>query len=108
MEEKIEKRPKNTVIRINDKYQLVFDSQCMWLEEFVEQKKGKNAGKIVPKIVSGYLRTLPELIVSLETRKFREMREIADLKELAKAQEEMHAEIRELCRDLQRIGMIER
>lgn len=97
----------NTIIKINEKYQLVFDPYCMWIEEKKIHKNDKKIGKTVIQSgteyttrVSGYHRYLSDLVESLEVREFMKLEGFDSLKELAEAHKAIHEEIRQLCGDM--------
>ena len=90
----------NNRIVINEKYTLVYDKYCMWIEQTVERKKdGKQ--ETYSKRVSGYHRLLTDLVQSLEERLLRNIGGVETLQAIAEAQAEMREEIRELCKGLQ-------
>lgn len=96
----------NTYIKINDRYRLVYDSMCMWIEEHIPKTKKGKARKNPWERVSGYHRNVAELVQSLEWRKFLQIEDVKDLQELAQAYERMHAEIRELCEGLKTVEQL--
>ena len=106
---------KNTYVKINDKFTLVYDKYCMWIMEEKTHEKTRKVGKQqvikgdrYSERVSGYHRTFAELINSLELRLNLRIDGIETLEQLAEKQEQMHEEIRELCRGLKDISELVR
>lgn len=95
-----EVKGKNTYMKINDKFRLVFDGSCMWIEE---KKTSKKTGNERIERVSGYHYTFTDLIKSLERRNIVKFDGIETLEQLAEKQEQMYEEIRELCRGLKEL-----
>ena len=93
----------NTYRPINDRYRLVYDSMCMWIEEYIPTTKKGTARKDPWERVSGYHRTIAELIQSLEWRKTLQLDAVGALQKMAEAQKRMHAEIQELCEGLKTV-----
>lgn len=96
----------NTYIRINDKYRLVYDSLCMWIEEYIPKTKKGTARKDPWERVSGYHRTISELMQSLEWREFLMIEDVQSLQELAQAQERLYDEIRSMCESLKTVEQL--
>lgn len=96
-------RQGNTYVKINDEYQLVFDGMCFWIEQHATVKKGNNAGKKKTVRVSGYHTSISNLMESLENRLFLKIENVTELQQLADAQKAMHAEIRQMCRELKNV-----
>lgn len=96
----------NQYIRINDRYRLVYDNYSMWIEEYIPTTKKGTKRKDPWVQVSGYHRTVSELVQSLEWRKFLRIEDAKEIQELAAAQERMHEEIRELCEGLKNIKQL--
>ena len=90
----------NKRVKINADFELVYDSLCMWIEKKTERKDKKNESPIF-KRVSGYHRTISELMQSFEGQRFRDIDGVETLQELAATQLKMHDEIRAMCRDLE-------
>ena len=95
---------KNTYVRINDKYRLVYDSLCMWIEEYIPKTKDGKEKKIQWYRVTGYHRSITGLVESFELQKALQIEEVGTLQEMAEAQKRLHAEVRELCEGLKNIG----
>lgn len=91
----MEKESINGRTKINEKYYLVYDSQCMWIAKIENFKSGKKYVR-----VSGYHRYLSDLVESLEVREFMKLEGFDSLKELAEAHKAIHEEIRQLCGDM--------
>ena len=94
----------NTYIPINDRYRLVYDSLCMWIEEYKPKTKKGTARKDPWERVSGYHRSITGLVESFELQKALQIEEVGTLQEMAEAQKRLHAEVRELCEGLKNIG----
>lgn len=97
---------KNTYVKINDRYRLVYDSLCMWIEECTLETKKGTAKKQPWKRVSGYYSTISTLMQSFERYKFLQIEEVQTLEELAKAQEQLYAEIRGMCKELKTVSQL--
>lgn len=95
-------------IRINDRYSIARDSQSMWLVEYKTIKDGKNKGQKRKERVSGYHRTIGDLLVSLDIRLELSQTEATTLQEMAEEQKRIHEEIRELCKDLKCVDELNR
>lgn len=59
-------------LQIGERIYLNSDSQCYWITQEVEIKKGKNAGKFTEKRITGYFRNLTDLLSDIPERKIRE------------------------------------
>lgn len=59
-------------IRIGEGIYLNSDSQCYWITQEKEVKRGNNAGKFTEKRITGYFRNLTELLSDIPERKIRE------------------------------------
>lgn len=97
---------KNTYVKINEQYRLVYDSLSMWIEEHTAETKKGTTKKQPWKRVSGYCSTVSGLVQSFERYKFLQIEEVQTLKELAKAQEQLYAEIREMCKELKTVSQL--
>ena len=106
MAKKNEKQSKNTIVRINDRYRLVYDKYCMWIEEYIPTTKKGEPRKEPWVQVSGYHRTVTELVQSLEWRAFLRIEDAEEIHELMQAQAQMHDEIRELCEGLKTVKQL--
>ena len=80
-------------IKLDDKHFLNSDPQCYWISCKGEVEKGKNAGKVYERRVSGYVATFEQVmesyienrIRSLECEKLSELKkEIQNLKKTVK------------------------
>lgn len=99
------KKSKNVYIQINDEYRLALDGYCMWIDR---KRIAEESGAERAERVSGYHYTFTDLIKSLERRNVVKFDGIESLEQLAEKQEQMHEEIRELCRGLKDISELVR
>ena len=76
-----------------DKYIIVSDPQCMWIEE---KYTGKKNGKEYTRRVSGYVRTFKELLENFAEHKIREST-ARDVKELLADFAECEEELRKIA-----------
>lgn len=82
-------------IQIGERIYLNSDSQCYWITQEVEIKKGKNAGKFTEKRITGYFRNLTDLLSDIPERKIRECdaETMKDLKDIVSHAESLVREI---------------
>lgn len=71
-------------IQIGERIYLNSDSQCYWITQEKEVKRGNNAGKLTEKRITGYFRNLTDLLSDIPERKIREcdaetMKELKDI-----------------------------
>lgn len=59
-------------IQIGERIYLNSDSQCYWITQEKEVKRGNNAGKLTEKRITGYFRNLTDLLSDIPERKIRE------------------------------------
>lgn len=59
-------------IQIGERIYLNSDSQCYWITQEKEVKRGNNAGKLTEKRITGYFRNLTDLLSGIPERKIRE------------------------------------
>ena len=76
-----------------DKYIVVSDPQCMWIEE---KHTGKKNGKEYTRRVSGYVRTFKELLENFAEHKIREST-ARDAKELLADFADCEKELRKIA-----------
>lgn len=89
-------------IKIADGYYLNSDAQCYWISREVEVKKGKNAGNVTEKRVSGYYRHLTELLANFAEAKVRgaDATTMCELKQAVKDTEKVVGEMTESLKHL--------
>lgn len=59
-------------IQIGERIYLNSDSQCYWITQEKEVKRGNNVGKLTEKRITGYFRNLTDLLSDIPERKIRE------------------------------------
>lgn len=94
-----------TVILSND-LRLCYDKYCMWIERYVPLTPKGTPQKNPWKRVSGYHRTVTELVQSFEWRELLKIEGAYTIEQLAEAQRNMHEEIRELCKELKTVEQL--
>lgn len=62
----------NMKIQIGERIYPNSDSQCYWITQEKEVKRGNNAGKLTEKRITGYFRNLTDLLSDIPERKIRE------------------------------------
>ena len=82
-------------IRIGEGIYLNSDSQCYWITQEKEVKRGNNAGKLTEKRITGYFRNLTDLLSDIPERKIRECdaETIEKLKDVVSSTESLVREI---------------
>ena len=71
-------------IQIGERIYLNSDSQCYWITQEKEVKRGSNAGRLTEKRITGYFRNITDLLSDIPERKIREcdaetMKELKDI-----------------------------
>lgn len=71
-------------IQIGERIYLNSDSQCYWITQEKEVKRGSNAGRLTEKRITGYFRNITDLLSDIPDRKIREcdaetMKELKDI-----------------------------
>lgn len=89
-------------IRMGEKYWLNSDQYCYWITEEYTAEKGKGAGSIAERRVSGYTPTF-EAAVDSFIEKTIGGAEISDLRTLAKMVNELNDEVRSWRVDLEKV-----
>ena len=84
-------------IQIGERIYLNSDSQSYWITEERITQKGKNAGKVTEKRVTGYYRNIKDVIADIPERKIRECdaKDLDELKTLVSRVERLVREIME-------------
>lgn len=90
-------------IQIGERIYLNSDSQCYWITQEVEIKKGKNAGKFTEKRITGYFRNLTDLLSDIPERKIREC-DAETMKELKDVVSSTESLVREIIDKLSRFN----
>lgn len=82
-------------IQIGERIYLNSDSQCYWITQEKEVKRGNNAGKLTEKRITGYFRNLTDLLSDIPERKIRECdaETIKELKDVVSSTESLVREI---------------
>lgn len=82
-------------IQIGERIYLDSDSQCYWITQEKEVKRGNNAGKLTEKPITGYFRNLTDLLSDIPDRKIRECdaETMKDLKDIVSHAESLVREI---------------
>lgn len=80
-------------IKLDDKHWLNSDPQCYWITKEVKVNKGKTAGDIVERRVSGYVATFEQAVESFIERKIKAA-EIGSFKELVEEVNNLKKEVR--------------
>jgi len=81
-------------IKLDDKHWLNSDPQCYWITKKVKVKKGKTAGTIAEKNVSGYTATFAQAVDSFIEKRIRAA-EIASFTELVEEVNNLKKEVRD-------------
>ena len=88
-------------IKLGEKYWLNSDQYCYWITEEYTAEKGKNAGSIAERRVSGYTPTF-EMAVDSFIEKGIGGAEISDLRTLVKVVNDLKNEVRSWKVDLEK------
>ena len=82
-------------LHIGERIYLNSDSQCYWITQEKEVKRGSNAGKLTEKRITGYFRNLTDLLSDIPERKIRECdaENIEELKDVVSRTENLVREI---------------
>lgn len=82
-------------IQIGERIYLNSDSQCYWITQEKEVKRGSNAGRLTEKRITGYFRNLTDLLSDIPERKLRECdaETIKELKDVVRSTESLVREI---------------
>lgn len=96
----------NKYIKLSGGLRLVYDTSSMWIERYEPLTKKGTQRRDPWKRVSGYHRTLGELICSFEWRELLKIEGAYTIEQLAEAQRNMHEEIKELCKELKTVEQL--
>lgn len=90
-------------IQIGERIYLNSDSQCYWITQEKEVKRGNNAGKLTEKRITGYFRNLADLLSDIPERKIREC-DAETMKELKNVVSRTESLVREIIDKLSHLN----
>ena len=93
-------------IQIGERIYLNSDSQCYWITQEKEVKRGSNAGRLTEKRITGYFRNLTDLLSDIPERKIREC-DAKDLDELKTLVSRVESLVREIIEKLSKFDKAE-